>query len=366
MKSTNDLRFLLTAGDPFARLLLQRLHWPRWLLPAAMVAATSCMFALTLAPNAPPPRPEPLPLIIQAAIAYLVQPLLVAYWLWMPLGIWQMVHKLALNGAIVDGLENEWLRALVTKVADRTNGAATAIFSTVVAGLALVLVANTQASTSVVWRQGPYIVLWSAVETVNVLLTCYAVGQIFVRVLFVQWLLGKMYAALSIHVQPLHPDAAGGLSPVSELIISYVLWFFPCAIFVFASSASAYAELGSVPQYLLLQSVTLPIFTIAALALSFRSTRRAMQRQAAIELAKFSVMYNVVNARLAGNPTQPARDDLSLYTQIAEAHKVAQDTIPTWPFNTGGWRRLAVIVGASFTPLIIAILDRLLARWFGP
>jgi hypothetical protein len=195
-------------------------------------------------------------------------------------------------------------------------------------------------------------------ELPKTFVTVYATSYIGFRILIIQWGISEIYRRLEINVQPLHPDGAGGLASVGGLIGSYVFWLFPAVAFVASAGIYEYSRHGIIPEYLIIQFVLLPFFTIVVFFLPLQSSHSAMQASAERVMLRLNQNYQRIVESISSDGEYPTKEQLDTLGHLIELQTRMRGVYPTWPLSSGIFRRFTLSLTASGLPLLITLVEK--------
>lgn len=185
-------------------------------------------------------------------------------------------------------------------------------------------------------------------------------------VLFWVWLV-RLFKRFEIRIRPLHPDGAGGLSPLGDftLTMSYLIVTLGI-ILVLTPVTRNYVATGGGLQFRITLDVVVagvtyallaPIIFFGPLSVAHRAMRDAKERLLLNVAQRFETEYDKVQASLDSDSID-FDDSLRALDGLQTLHSTTSD-FPVWPFNISNLRRF----GTSYiSPLLLAILIEVLGR----
>jgi hypothetical protein len=213
------------SGDPLTNSILNKWQWPIWLLPLLMIIFAAIYLFLVggslgylrSRSGIVGTLDDPATLLT----SFIVQPIIVAYYLWLPGKTWKMFKTLDKNNVIPTDSGTGLYGSFVSDVARISNNRKISIIFVGVGILVTIWIYfiiqqfGTDWSAHLRW---PVLIF----DMPAAFLTIYAVTYIVWRILIIQWGLDKLYQKFKINVQPLHQDGAGGLAVIGNLVGSYL------------------------------------------------------------------------------------------------------------------------------------------------
>lgn len=185
-------------------------------------------------------------------------------------------------------------------------------------------------------------------------------------ILGILWL-NRLFRRFTIYVRPLHPDRAGGLSPLGtfSLRLSYAITLIGF-ILVLTSITRYYVttrQFGFAPEIELIAGLVLylslaPVVFFAPLSAAHRSMREAKENLLLKIDETFATHYNTVQTLLdedlAGLETR-----IQSFKELQELHDIVR-SFPVWPFNAESLRRF----GTSWlSPIALGLVVEAAARF---
>jgi hypothetical protein len=349
------------SGDPLINLVLNKWHWPIWVLPLVMIIFAflylflvgSSLGYLRSRAGIVGTLDDPATLLT----SFIVQPIIVAYYLWLPGKTWETFKYLAENDVISTDNDASLYSSFISDIARISNNRSIII---IIVGIGIFVT---------IWIY--YIIQqfgtdWAAHLRWPVLLfdipaaflTMYAVTYIVWRILVIQWGLDKLYQKFEINVQPLHQDGAGGLAAVGNLVGSYLYCIVVVALFAISMGITTYIEQGYLPFYIILIFILLPIFTCVVFFLPLRSSHRAMKNSRDAVLENLSHKFESIKIGFFSNVELPSKEELNRVGELIESYSKIQRIYPTWPINTQVLRSFGAALLGSSLPLILAVIDK--------
>jgi hypothetical protein len=162
----------------------------------------------------------------------------------------------------------------------------------------------------------------------------------------------------ALHIQPMAPDDAGGLSVLSSVAFSLVAPLICFGVMLSLPFVKEHAEPS--PHDLLLFTIFVP-FTLAAFYLPLLSVHGAMKGAKDKQLSEFSQLFNDLSRRLlAVLHAEPI--DLPELNKLESALRCLRDhyerllKMPVWPFGMARLFGLASAIAATIFPLLLQTL----------
>ncbi|MHA1511843.1 MAG: hypothetical protein ACTSRX_09005 [Promethearchaeota archaeon] len=349
-----------TSGDPFANLVMNKWRWPIWILPLLMIIYAAIYLILVggslgylrSQSGIVGTLDDPATLLT----SFVVQPIIVGYYLWLPSKTWKMFKGLDTNSVIPADSETSQYSNYVSDIARISNNR---LISIIFVGVGIIV------SIWIYFIIQQFGTDWSAYLRWPVLLfdmpaaflTVYAITYIVWRILAVQWGLDKLYRKFDINVQPLHQDGAGGLATVGNLVGSYLFCLFVVALFSISTGITSYIEQGYFPYYVIIQFILLPIFTCVVFFLPLRSSHRAMRNNRDKVLENLSNKFETIKVGFYNHKELPSKEELNKLGELIQSYSLIRKIYPTWPLNTLVIRSFGATLFGSSLPLILAFID---------
>jgi hypothetical protein len=286
-------------------------------------------------------------------------PIIFAYFLWIQGAFNKVVNKFIAGGiltkservlAILDGcrkqLQSKWLPILASL--------AGVIFTT----WFLLLFTQSESEIHTGWVYANPAIPW--IRAPMMFITVYALVLFLTDLGIMIKTFNTLFQDETIRVEPLHPDGAGGLSPIGAFTSSlgYMIFMIGVAysfrivgqnIVDFAGTDDIMTWLG-----LVIYLVVSPLFFF----LPLRAVRAAMIRSRdglLMELsAEFDVIFNELH-KLRSKNAEMIEPYLKRYRQINETRKIIEK-FPVWPFNIGNLRNFFGLVVIPILPALISIV----------
>lgn len=350
-----------SSGDPLANLVLNKWRWPLWVLPLLMIIFAAIYLFLVggslgylrTRSGIVGTLDDPATLLT----SFIVQPIIVAYYLWLPGKTWKMFTTLNKNNVIPTDSGTDQYSSFVSDIARRSNNR---IISIIIVGVGVILTIwiyfiiqqfGTDWSAHLHW---PVLVF----DMPAAFLTVYAVTYIVWRILIIQLGLDKLYREFKINVQPLHQDGAGGLAAVGNLVGSYLYCILVVFLFTISMAITSYIEQGFLPLYVILLFILLPVFTSMVFFLPLRSSHRAMRINRDEFLENLSNKFETIKVGIYRDDDLPPKEDLNKIGELIESYSQIRRIYPTWPINTLVLRSFGATLLGSSLPLILAAIDK--------
>jgi hypothetical protein len=351
-----------SSGDPLANIVLNKWHWPIWILPLLMIIFAAIYLFLVggslgylrSRSGIVGTLDDPATLLT----SFIVQPIIVAYYLWLPGKTWKMFKSLEKNSVIPADSGTGQYSGFVSDIASTSNNR---LMSLIFVGVAIILT---------IWI---YLIIqqfgtdWSAHLRWPVLifdipaafLTVYAGTYIVWRIIIIQWGLDTLFRKFRINLQPLHQDGAGGLAAVGNLVGSYLYCILVVALFTISMGITSYIEQGFLPFYVILLFILLPVFTCVVFFLPLRSSHRAMSDNRDELLENLSNKFENIKAGFYSSEDLPPEEELNKIGELIESYSQIRRIYPTWPINTMVLRSFGATLLGSSLPLLLALIDKL-------
>jgi hypothetical protein len=222
------------------------------------------------------------------------------------------------------------------------------------------------------YLEDPHLVADRADPVSFVLTTLWvAVGLYFVLlglsycVLTIYWL-SQLFNSFQMDVRPLHPDRAGGLSPLGNfaLSLSYVIAFVG-VILVVTPITRNYVVAGTwrfrwtteLLVGLALYALLAPVVFFAPLSVAHRAMKEAKDKLILQIARQFDQEYRKVRGALNGDVSK-LEESSKVLKELQSLHDMTSK-FPVWPFNVSSMTRF----GTSYVaPVILAVAVDLISR----
>ena len=357
----SEFREKFNSGDPLANLVLNKWHWPIWVLPLLMIIFAAIYLFLVggslgylrSRSGIVGTLDDPATLLT----SFIVQPIIVAYYLWLPSKTWKMFKTLNNNNVIPTDSGTDQYSSFVSDIARKSNNR---FISLIFVGVGVILTIwiyfiiqqfGTDWSAHLRW---PVLVF----DIPAAFLTVYAATYIVWRILIIQLGLDNLYRKFKINVQPHHQDGAGGLAAVGNLVGSYLYCILVVALFTISMGITSYIEQGFLPFYVILLFILLPIFTCVVFFLPLRTSHQAMRNNRDEFLENLSNKFETIKVEIYRDEDLPPKEDLSKIGELIESYSQIRRIYPTWPINTLVLRSFGATMLGSSLPLILALIDK--------
>lgn len=195
----------------------------------------------------------------------------------------------------------------------------------------------------------------------------FSLGLLIVlRAIIVIYWLNKLFRDFTIDVKILHPDKAGGLSPLGEfsVFVGYVIGIYGLAVVAVLWSHQTYLfpisqdKLQSLPAIVLLVILYLILAPVVFFA-PIGSAHKAMKNAKNQILFRVAEQYEKDFTKIENNldtETDQLNKSLAKLDQLHKIHKMAS-SFPIWPFNTSSIVRF---FSSTLSPLIIVLIPTII------
>jgi hypothetical protein len=357
----SELKEEFSSGDPLANLVLNKWHWPIWILPLLMIIFAAIYLFLVggslgylrSRSGIVGTLDDPATLLT----SFVVQPVIVAYYLWLPGKTWKMFKSLDKNNVVPTDVGTGFYSSFVSDIARTSNNR---LISLIFVGVGIIVTIwiyfiiqqfGTDWSAHLRW---PVLVF----DIPAAFLTVYAVTCIVWRIIIIQLGLDKLYSKFKINLQPLHQDGAGGFAAVGNLVGSYLYCILVVALFTISMGITSYVEQGFLPFYVILLFILLPIFTCVIFFLPLRSSHRAMKNNRDELLENLSNKFENIKVGFYNNEDLPPKEELNKIGELIESYSQIRRIYPTWPINTLVLRSFGATLFGSSLPLLLALIEK--------
>jgi hypothetical protein len=358
---TNELKEALIFSDPASHIVSRKWHWPLWLPPVLTVlwASIGLFYVAWLFGYIYGNKQiyGTLDVPSELAVALIFQPIIVWYHFSFSLRIVKMLDGLIENG-VISTKEYSQFEIQVKEIA---NSYSSKVFFFICLAFSLgitiwvTIFAFELKLGYPFWMHSlkwPFLIF----QVPQSFLVTYSATYTVFRISVLHYRLSNILNSITINVQPLHSDGAGGLSPIGQLVGSYLYWLLAASIFVTHSGWAAYFQYGKFPAYVILQFILLPFLVLLAFFIPLLSTHAAMQRNKQKALEKFNVEFSKKFILLGKKDT-----DNNLYKEIndiIDTSKRIRSNFPVWPFNTSVIQNVSISIIASFLPLVFSLVEK--------
>ena len=296
-------------------------------------------------------------------------PATVMFFFWMPAGICRVLEGLQRNAVIgpaVQTNEHRGFEEFVQRFDREYSHWVWAIVSLVFFGVFAVVFVAPALSHYNAWNTSGWLVFWYRIFYWSV--NFFLVGLIVLRGLIVIRWFNKLFREFEIEVTILHPDRAGGLSPLGAFTakVGYLIGIYGLAVMI-SSVTETYLLTGrfsgvtfSTPLaigvifYLLLA----PFCYFAPIGAAHSSMKRAKDRDILQVARQFQADFGSIKS-LLDSDAETIKQKLEKVEQLEKLHTMVSH-FPVWPFDVGNLVRffssvlLPLVVG--FVPTVIDIL----------
>jgi hypothetical protein len=366
-----NVRVPFTCGDPLTALLIGRWQLRPWFIAGAYVLIVN------------------VPLIIlgfidgfllsQGGRIGLLQdyswwvyqllsiPATVTFFFWMPAGICHVLEDLRKNAVIGPSVQtNEQPRgfnAFIQRFDRVYSHWIWAAMSLVCIGVfAVVLVAPALYHYSA-WNTSGLFVFWYRIFYWFV--NFFLVALIVLRGLIVIWWFNKLFKEFEIEVTILHPDGAGGLSPLGAFTakVGYLIGIYGLAVMI-SSLTEAYLLTGrfsglifntplsiGIATYLILA----PFCYFAPIGTAHSSMKRAKDHDVLQIARQFQADFGSIKS-LLDSDAETMKRKLEKVEQLEKLHSLVS-RFPVWPFDIGN---LVRFFSSVLLPLILGLIPTII------
>jgi len=185
--------------------------------------------------------------------------------------------------------------------------------------------------------------------------------------LAVQWF-NKLFRSFTINVRPLHPDGAGGLSPLGAFalrlsypitLIGFILVLTPMTRQYLIDGSFRISLTGDIVAGLVLYAAFAPFVFFAPLAAAHSSMKQARFGTLLRLANQFDREYLNLEAGLA-HSAKPAHARLQRISLLRSMYNEVR-RFPVWPFNSDNLARFAT---STVSPIALAVLGDATSRLF--
>jgi hypothetical protein len=296
------------------------------------------------------------------------------YYFWMPRGIIKALHGLLENKAIGKAhpeikrdpgegydLNSFWLRMRISF--RRWSWAVASIVLSVVGTLLFLLPSylnrlQTQDS-------------WSMANPVNVVLSILwaiaglyaAILILFFIVLSIHWL-RRLFTDFAVEVRPLHPDQAGGLSPLGKFslslsyiitILGFILATIPMSRYYLAHGTFGFSWTSDVILGLGIYILAAPFAFFAPLSVA-HSAMKSTKQKLLLEISqRFEKEYAELQKSIPGDP--PKLEERMAYLHGLHSLHELTNKFPVWPFNIENILRFMT---SFVSPILLVVISTII------
>lgn len=195
-------------------------------------------------------------------------------------------------------------------------------------------------------------------------ITSYALVIFVYDLAIIVRVLNELFVSGTVKVEPLHPDGAGGLSPIGHFSSSlgYVFFVLGLAYSVRIINQNVIDFSGTDDIVALIGLVIYLLLSPFLFFLPLRSARAAMTESKNNLLKEVSGEFDRIFLEIRNLRSQNADEIepyLKRYRQIEETRKIIEK-FPVWPFNIENIRGFISLVALPILPALISIIIDLL------
>jgi hypothetical protein len=285
---------------------------------------------------------------------YVVQPILIAYFIWTRNAIDKLINKLISNGILQN---NPDAMDILTKYQKSTKNVWMHLLG-ILLGLAFNGWFVSLSFTA------PYYPSWVFVHPATALvrapflfIVVYALTIFIVDLVMGIIALNKLFKNQRIQIEPLHPDGAGGLASMGQFSANLGYGIGALGLSVSVNIIQhIYAKVGILNDYILLIAIGLyvclgPILFFLPLWTGHSSmiaSRNRLLEETSLEFDKVFIQLHTQRHE----DIQKNEPLLKKISQLKETRELIKQ-FPVWPFNTNAIRKF---FGLVFSPLILSLI----------
>jgi hypothetical protein len=294
----------------------------------------------------------------------LLQPIIVGTYFWLQSSGFEMFSNLLDEGVFSD--QEKAKMEIKTACSVIRNDKAPifitllSIVFTTIFGLTLT---NTGISSpnNIWWTSNPIIVICFLPTS---FITIYSVLMAIYEVHFYHSTVNKLFRTQDIHLEPIHPDKAGGLGAIGEYasnlgyIIGSIGIIFIISVLYDIQAFITFQDWGLwLYSFLWLLAVPLGIY------IPIQSAHKAMveskEKMLADVSCEFDLTFHRLEKNVAGNITENEKL-LSRIKQLQEIRTLIQE-FPTWPVNNNNMKKYFGL--SFFSPLLSGLINHTMERF---
>lgn len=291
-------------------------------------------------------------------------PATVYFFFWLPKGIIRVLNGLIQNKSIRDISNNkDKFNDFVKEFDNSYTKWIWSIFSLFLIAVFMIFFSIPEQKNFVIWQtSGPFI-FW---YTILFWAFFFYIGLLAViKVIITVFWFNRLFNRFEIDVRVLHPDGAGGLSPLGDFSvkIGYVIGVYGIAS-VSASLSESYITTTKFSGPILSNALILLIATYIILAPivffapigAARSAMRAAKNEFLLQVSnQFEIETKILKSLLSSDG-DILKNKMEKIDQLKKIHKMAT-SFPVWPFNV---QNIVRFFSSISSPFILGIFTKLI------
>jgi hypothetical protein len=372
MNQSNKFNKPFVRGDPFTYLLVGKMNASVWV--AALVFAFLVnipIMLLALRNNALFSHANTIGLLQDFGWwinQILVVPATIIFFFWMPDGINTVLLRLKENRVIRSPKDNKNNLDEYISDFDRiySNWIWFIVVTVVITIYTIFVVAPVEQLFNS-WQTTGKTIFWYTIINWN--LVWILVALIVVRVIITITWFNKLFKQFEIDLKILHPDNAGGLSPLGSfsVAIGYLIGIFGLSVvisglmqsFMISGEFSGITLNAPVIFETIAYIVLAPYAFFAPIGAAHSAMKKKKRNMALRISAQYERDFKRLERALDSNPAELGKRYKKIEL-LQKFHKTVND-FPVWPFNTSNLIRFFTSIGL---PLLLAVLSNLLGIMF--
>ncbi len=298
-------------------------------------------------------------------------PATIFYFFWLPDGITSVLTGLKANGvfnAPNQPSQDDALKQYVVEF-DRAYSRRLWIVLSLIAAAGLVMLIQIPEIRAVrTWQTAHPIVFWTTVLMWGLIFFLGTMNVIRI-ILSIVWF-NRLFDRFHVDVKVLHPDRAGGLSPLGEFSvkIGYGIAIYGLAAVVGILSESYLRTTQFTGPELSIRFVPLLVAYLVLAPIAFflpigaaRSTMRKAKHGFIVQIADQFELETIAIQSLLASSADELKQKLEKIEQLTKLYDIAAK-FPVWPFNTENLVRFLSAISSPFVVALISVLVTVLKR----
>jgi hypothetical protein len=370
-QAKSSIRKPFVKCDPLTRLVKDHLHLNLWLVVVIFVLVVNLPLIVYAAVNGTLYSQGSRPGLLREWAWWIYQfssvPATLLFFLWMPDGILNVLEGLQKNKTIlVSGKRDEarHFDAFLTRFDRIYSHWLWTITCVVLLAIFMVVAVVPEQSAFHSWFVLNSITFWYCEAFWYFIFLLGAL--IVVRVLLSIYWFNRLFKEFRVDIRVLHPDGAGGLSPLGSFSIKvgYLIGIFGMSAVATIWSHTDYLLRGQTPGFntepaLILLLALYILFAPIVFFAPIGSAHMAMQKAKEDFIINIADQFEVDFAKMQsaiGKDTKDLASSIAKIEQLQNIHKIAS-SFPVWPFNIGNVIRF---FSSTLSPLVLAMIPAII------